>query len=166
METETVQHIICCCEALAWERYNVFGKLFAEPKDISTASVRGLCLVIRGIGLLNLCWTECLGLHDKPKAEVHLEHLLMGPEEEAHHTWDMWCHVSTTLCTSHTGLHSNPKDTNKVMTKQYIPPHAEKRTPLMSCASHNAQAPNLVWHDNAICRKNITAAFRSITSMV
>jgi hypothetical protein len=54
-ETETVQHIICCCEALARERYNVFGKLFAEPKDISTASVRDLCLFIRGTGLLNLC---------------------------------------------------------------------------------------------------------------
>ena len=25
METETVQHIICCCEALAGQRYNVLG---------------------------------------------------------------------------------------------------------------------------------------------
>jgi hypothetical protein len=25
---------------------------------------------------------ECLGLHNKPMAEVHLEHLLMGPEDE------------------------------------------------------------------------------------
>jgi hypothetical protein len=32
METETVQHIICCCEVLAHQRYHVFGKLFAEPK--------------------------------------------------------------------------------------------------------------------------------------
>jgi len=55
METETVQHIICCCEALARQRYNVFGKLTVEPKDISTASVRDLCLFIRGTGLLNLC---------------------------------------------------------------------------------------------------------------
>jgi hypothetical protein len=54
-ETETVQHIICCCEALAGQRYNVFGNLFVEPKDISTASVRELCLFIRGIGLLNVC---------------------------------------------------------------------------------------------------------------
>jgi hypothetical protein len=44
METETGQHIICCCKALACQRYNVFGKLFAEPEDISTASVRDLCL--------------------------------------------------------------------------------------------------------------------------
>jgi hypothetical protein len=36
-ETETVQHIICCCEALARQRYNVFGKAFVETKDISTA---------------------------------------------------------------------------------------------------------------------------------
>jgi hypothetical protein len=40
METETVQHIICCCEVLARQRYNFFGKLIAEPKDINTASVR------------------------------------------------------------------------------------------------------------------------------
>jgi len=53
METEAVQHI-CCCEALARQRYNVFVKLIAEPRDISTASVRDLCLLIRGIGLLNL----------------------------------------------------------------------------------------------------------------
>jgi hypothetical protein len=25
---------------------------------------------------------ECLWLHNKPKAEVHPEHLLMGPKEE------------------------------------------------------------------------------------
>jgi hypothetical protein len=25
---------------------------------------------------------ECLGLHNKPKAEVHPEHLLTGPKEE------------------------------------------------------------------------------------
>jgi hypothetical protein len=36
METDTVQHMICCCEVLAPRRYNVFGKLFAEPKEIST----------------------------------------------------------------------------------------------------------------------------------
>jgi hypothetical protein len=55
METETVQHIISCCEVLAHQHYNVFGRLTAEPKDISTASVRDLCLFIRGTGLLNLC---------------------------------------------------------------------------------------------------------------
>jgi hypothetical protein len=55
MVTETVQHIICCCEVLARQPYNVFGKLIAEPKDVNTASVRDLCLFIRGTGLLNLC---------------------------------------------------------------------------------------------------------------
>jgi hypothetical protein len=55
METETVQHIIWCCEALARQLYNVFGRLIAEPKDISTVSVRDLCLFIRGTGSLNLC---------------------------------------------------------------------------------------------------------------
>jgi hypothetical protein len=55
METETVQHIICCCEALARQRYNVFGILTVEPKYISTASIRDLCLFTRGAGLLRLC---------------------------------------------------------------------------------------------------------------
>jgi len=27
MEAETVQHIICCCEVLARQRYNVFRRL-------------------------------------------------------------------------------------------------------------------------------------------
>ena len=53
-ETETVQHIICYCQALACQRYNVFGNPLVGPKDISTASVRDLCLFIRGTGLLNL----------------------------------------------------------------------------------------------------------------
>jgi hypothetical protein len=53
-ETETVQHIMCCCEALARQRYNVFGKLIVAPKEISTASVKDLCLYIKGTGLLNL----------------------------------------------------------------------------------------------------------------
>jgi hypothetical protein len=46
-ETETVRHIICCSELLARQRYNVCGKLFAEPKDICTASVRPLRLYTR-----------------------------------------------------------------------------------------------------------------------
>jgi hypothetical protein len=54
-ETETVQHILCCCEALDRQCYNVFGNPFVQPKDISTASVRDLCLFIRGRGLLNVC---------------------------------------------------------------------------------------------------------------
>ena len=53
METETVQHLICCFEALARQRYSVFGKLNAEPRDIRTASVRDICLLMRGIGLVN-----------------------------------------------------------------------------------------------------------------
>jgi len=54
METETVQHIICCYEALALQHYNVFGKLIAEQRDMSTASVRDLSLLVRGIELLSL----------------------------------------------------------------------------------------------------------------
>jgi hypothetical protein len=47
METETVQHITCCCEALARQCYNIFGELVLEPKDISTATLRDLRLFIR-----------------------------------------------------------------------------------------------------------------------
>jgi len=56
METETVQHITCCCESLARERYNVFGELSVKPKEISTPSVMDLCLFMRETGLLNLWW--------------------------------------------------------------------------------------------------------------
>ena len=55
METETLQHIICCCEAMACQRYNVFGRPTVEPKDISTPSMRDLCLFRRDAGLLWLC---------------------------------------------------------------------------------------------------------------
>jgi hypothetical protein len=53
--TETVQHIVCCCEVLAGQHYYVFGNPFVEPNDISTASIRDLCCFIRGTGLLNVC---------------------------------------------------------------------------------------------------------------
>jgi ribonuclease HI len=53
-EAETVQHIICSCEVLARQRYNVFGNLEVEPTDLRTASVRDLCHFIRGTGLRNL----------------------------------------------------------------------------------------------------------------
>jgi len=46
------------CEALARQRYNIFGRLTVEP---STASVRDLCLFIRGTGLLYLCWMSVKG---------------------------------------------------------------------------------------------------------
>jgi hypothetical protein len=55
METETVQRIVCRCEVLARQRYDVFGKLIIEPNDISTVSIRDLCFFIRSTGLLRLC---------------------------------------------------------------------------------------------------------------
>jgi hypothetical protein len=55
MEIETMQHITCCCEALARQRYNIFGKPIVEPKEISTASFWDLCLFIRDTGIMNLC---------------------------------------------------------------------------------------------------------------
>jgi hypothetical protein len=54
-EPETVQHIICCCEAMACRRLNVFGDSAVEPKVIRVVTVRDLCFFIRGIKLLNLC---------------------------------------------------------------------------------------------------------------
>jgi hypothetical protein len=54
-ETETVYHIICCCEALARQRCKFFGKLFVEPKDISMALLKDLCPFVRGTGLMNQC---------------------------------------------------------------------------------------------------------------
>jgi hypothetical protein len=47
LETETAYHIISCCKALAHQRYNIFGKFFAEPKDISMASLRPVSLCKR-----------------------------------------------------------------------------------------------------------------------
>jgi ferredoxin-thioredoxin reductase catalytic subunit len=41
-EDETVQHIVCRCEMLARQYFNVFGNLVVKPKDISTASIRDL----------------------------------------------------------------------------------------------------------------------------
>jgi hypothetical protein len=55
METETVHHIICCCEALAHQHYKFFGKLFAEPKRISTTSLKYLYFSLSDTGLVNLC---------------------------------------------------------------------------------------------------------------
>jgi hypothetical protein len=54
-ETETVYHIICHCEVLARQCYKFFGKLFAEPKDISMTSLKDPCLFVRGTGLINQC---------------------------------------------------------------------------------------------------------------
>jgi hypothetical protein len=54
METETVQHLACRCEALSRQRYNVFGELIIESKDLSTATVRDPCLFIRNTGLSKL----------------------------------------------------------------------------------------------------------------
>jgi hypothetical protein len=43
------------------------------------ASLKDLCLFVRGTGLMNQCWMEYLGLHNKPKAAVHPEILQTGP---------------------------------------------------------------------------------------
>jgi hypothetical protein len=54
-ETETVHHIVCGCEALARQRYKLFGNMFAEPRDISMASLKDQSLFISSTGLMNQC---------------------------------------------------------------------------------------------------------------
>ena len=55
MGTETVQHLVCRFEALSRQRYNVFGELTIEPKDMCTTTVRDLGIFIRNTGLSKLC---------------------------------------------------------------------------------------------------------------
>ena len=55
LETETVQHLVCCCEALSRQRYNVSGELTTEPNVICTATVTNLRLFISHTGLSKLC---------------------------------------------------------------------------------------------------------------
>jgi hypothetical protein len=47
-ETESVLHIICGCETLACQCYNVFGNPLVETKDISTVSVRDPVPIYKG----------------------------------------------------------------------------------------------------------------------
>ena len=51
LETETVQHLVCCCEGLSRQRYNVRPELTVEPNVTRTATVRDLCLFISHTGL-------------------------------------------------------------------------------------------------------------------
>ena len=66
METETVQHITCCCEVLARQRY-IFGKPFVEPKDISTASLRDPPSLYKRHRDIESVLNDSLGLHNKPQ---------------------------------------------------------------------------------------------------
>jgi hypothetical protein len=70
-EAETVQHIICCCEALARQRFNVLGvwllnrQTYAQPQLGTFAS----SYEALGYGI----WAEYstyLELHNKPTAVV------------------------------------------------------------------------------------------------
>jgi len=74
LETETVQHIICCCEGMARQRYNVLGRPTGFSKGPLPFHTRHR--VIEAV--LN----EILGLHNKPKAAVHSVHKLTGPRNK------------------------------------------------------------------------------------
>jgi len=64
---------------MARQRYNVFGKPTVEPKDTSTASVRGPLLLHTRRRVIEAVLNEILGLNNKPKAAVHSVHKLTGP---------------------------------------------------------------------------------------
>ena len=69
METETVQRLVCRCEDLSLRRYNAFGELTTEPKDIYTATVRDMSLS-ETQGYLNCAEWSVWGIHTKPWAEM------------------------------------------------------------------------------------------------
>ena len=55
LQTETVQQLVCCCEALSRQRCDVFGELTVEANVIRTATVKDRCLFISHTGLSKLC---------------------------------------------------------------------------------------------------------------
>ena len=81
METETVQHIICCCEALARQRYNVSGRPTVQPKHKHRLGKGPLPLHTRRRAI-EAVLNEILGLHNKPKAAMHSVHKLTGPKKK------------------------------------------------------------------------------------
>ena len=66
-----MQHIVCCCEALARQRYNVSGRPNVEPKDTSTVSIRGPLPLYTRRRVIEAVLNDVLGLHNKPKAAVY-----------------------------------------------------------------------------------------------
>jgi hypothetical protein len=79
MEPETAYSIVCCCETLAYQRYDFCGKFYVETKDISTASLKYLCPCVKDTGLMSLCRGNLTELHSNPKAEAHPEIRLTNP---------------------------------------------------------------------------------------
>ena len=67
-----MQHI-CCCEALARQRYNVFGRLTVELKDISSLD-RGPVPLHTRRRAVEAGLKDILRLHNKPKAAVYSVH--------------------------------------------------------------------------------------------
>jgi hypothetical protein len=71
-QTETVQRIICCCEVLAGQRYNVFGNPLVEPNDISTDSARDLWLYMYIHSFIHLAVSLTTGLKPLAKPALHI----------------------------------------------------------------------------------------------
>ena len=76
-----MQHIICCCEALACLHYNVFGGPTGEPKDKHSLNKGPLPLYTRR-RVTEAVLSEIVGMHIKPKAAVHSMHKLTGPKKK------------------------------------------------------------------------------------
>ena len=66
MKTETVQHITCCCEALAHQRYIISGKPFVETKYKHSLTRGPLSLYKRHRDTESVL-NDSLGLHNKPQ---------------------------------------------------------------------------------------------------
>ena len=71
---------ICCCQALAHQRY-VFGRPTVKSRHKHSFSKGPLPLHMR-CRVTESVLNEILGLQNKPKAAVHLEHKPMGPKKK------------------------------------------------------------------------------------
>jgi hypothetical protein len=52
-EEESVTHILCDCEAIAYSRFRHLGQIFMEPSDYYDAPKNEVLYLIRGVGLIH-----------------------------------------------------------------------------------------------------------------
>ena len=81
-ETETEQHIICRCEALAGQRYNVSGEADCRTKRHKHSFGRGPLPLHTNRRVMESVLNGTLGLNNKPKAAVRWVHKVTGPEKK------------------------------------------------------------------------------------
>ena len=81
METETVQHI-CCCEALARQRYNCLWEADCRTKGHKHSLNKGPLPLHTRRRVIEAVLNDILGLHNKPKAAVNSVNKLTGPKKK------------------------------------------------------------------------------------